>query len=317
MKRLRWSCACLLSLCLPALALEPAAGERRAPFLGGFLKETRVIYPLEVEGWKAKDEHRYEHQELGASVRYARPGSEEGWIDVYFYPAGVVSGTDRDEVLERTLEEIRLSVGQGGGEADLDAPTRLTYTLGSGKAREEVAASSTSMRLLRKGKGYHSAMVLLDRHLYFVKGRYSVPEASMSRRKVKQRLEDFIGDLLPETSLHSTGGCWMPLPVVEKADLGTEALGALVAISNAGRVLAAGYADRVEALEAASPAASATRAMAMSATGRLFEGCGPAEDMNPVVPPGKRELRLEFTAPPSEERDRQSVPLRQKATGLS
>ena len=42
------------------------------PFLGGFLKETRILYPLRHDGWEAQGEHLYDVQALGASVRAPR-----------------------------------------------------------------------------------------------------------------------------------------------------------------------------------------------------------------------------------------------------
>lgn len=51
-----------------ALATSPAASapatrptqNRPRPFLGGFLQETRVIYPVQHEGWEARGEQLYD-----------------------------------------------------------------------------------------------------------------------------------------------------------------------------------------------------------------------------------------------------------------
>jgi hypothetical protein len=67
-----------------AIADSPAPEDVRTPFLGGFLKETRVLYPLRIGDWEAQGEHLYEQQELGASVRYVHQGDKDRWIDLYF-----------------------------------------------------------------------------------------------------------------------------------------------------------------------------------------------------------------------------------------
>lgn len=296
--------------------IAPATGSARAesPFLGGFLKETRVIYPLRIGGWQAQGEHLYEQQELGASVRYMHNRDKDRWMDLYFYPAGILTNERLVEAMQSTLEEMRLSAGYSA--ADVDPVKPVVFTKGGGAQKQKITGYTTSMRLVREGQTYHSAMAMLVSDLYFIKGRFSVEEKSLSRRGAQKQLEKFMAAVVGESTLRSTGDCWMPPPIVEKAALIKDAPGQLVATGKDGELSAVAYADRVEALDARSPEAIVMQSLSMPMSGRLIPGCGPAEDMNPEVPKGMREIRLEFGAP-SGDKGNQSVPLRTRATGVS
>ena len=303
-------------IAIAQVAATPDAGSTQAqtPFLGGFLKETRVIYPLQIAEWQAQGEHLYDVQELGASVRYRHNRDKDRWMDLYFYPAGLLPPGRLAEAVEGTLEEIRLSAGYSA--ADIAAATPVAFTLGTGGQKRKLTAYSASMRLVREGTAYHSAMVMLVSDLYFIKGRFSVGEKSLSRRGAQKQLEKFMAAVVRESTLRSTGDCWMPPPIVEKAVLIEGAPGQLAATSKEDVLSAVAYADRVEALDAGSPEAIVMQFLSMPMSGRLVPGCGPAEDMNLEVPKGMREIRLEFGAP-SREKGNQSVPLRTRATGVS
>lgn len=310
----------LMALAVPlAMAQVPAtpdAGSTQAqtPFLGGFLKETRVIYPLRIGEWQAQGEHLYEQQELGASVRYRHDREKDRWMDLYFYPAGRMSQAQLAEAMESTLEGIRLSSGYSA--ADIATATPVAFATGTGGQKRKLIAYSTSMRLVREGKTYHSAMVMLVGDLYFIKGRFSVEEKSLSRRGTQKQLEKFMAAVVRESTLRSTGDCWMPPPIVEKAALIKDAPGQLAATDKDGVLSAVAYADRIEALDAKSSEAIVMQFLSMPMSGRLVPGCGPAEDMNPEVPKDMREIRLEFGAP-SGDKGNQSVPLRTRTTGVS
>lgn len=312
----------LMALAAPAtlaVAQAPAApdagsAQTQTPFLGGFLKETRVIYPLRIAEWQAQGEHLYEQQELGASVRYMHNLQKDRWMDLYFYPAGILTNEQLAEAMESTLEGMRLSAGYSA--ADVDPIKPVVFTQGGGAQKQKITAYTTSMRLVREGQTYHSAMVMLVSDLYFIKGRFSVEEKSLSRRETQKQLEKFMAAVVRESTLHSTGDCWAPPPIVEKAALIKDAPGQLMATDKDGVLSAVAYADRVEALDARSPEAIAMQFISMPTSGRLIPGCGPAEDMNPEVPKDMREIRLEFGAP-SGDKGNQSVPLRTRATGVS
>ena len=297
----------------PATA-DAGSAQAESSFLGGFLKETRVIYPLQIADWQAQGGHLYEQQELGASVRYLHNRDKDRWMDLYFYPAGLLTQAQLAEAMEGTLEGLRLSAGYS--DADIDPIAPVAFTRGSGAQKQKITAYSTSMRLVREGQAYHSAMVMLVSDLYFIKGRFSVEEKSLSRRETQKQLEKFVAAVVRESTLHSTGDCWAPPPIVEKTVLIEGAPGQLASTRKDSTLSAVAYADRIEALDAKSSEAIVMQFLSMPMTGRLVPGCGPADDMNPEVPKGMREIRLEFGAP-SGEKGNQSVPLRTRATGVS
>ena len=240
-------------------------------------------------------EHLYEQQELGASVRYTHNLQKDRWMDLYFYPAGILSNERLVEVMESTLEGMRLSAGYS--DADIDPIKPVVFTQGSGAQKQKITAYTTSMRLVREGQTYHSAMVMLVSDLYFIKGRFSVEEKSLSRQETQKQLEKFVAAVVRESTLHSTGGCWAPPPIVQKAVLTEGAPGQLASTSKDGTLSAIAYADRIEVLDAQSSEAVVMQFLSMPMTGRLVPGCGPIEDMNPEVPKGMREIRLEFGVP--------------------
>jgi hypothetical protein len=308
----------LLAIAAPVTMAQAAAdassAQAESPFLGGFLKETRVIYPLRVADWQAQGEHLYEQQELGASVRYLHDRDKDRWMDLYFYPAGVLTNEQLAATMESTLEGLRLAAGYS--DADIDPIAAIVFTQGSGAQKRKLTAYSSSMRLVREGQTYHSAMVMLVSDLYFIKGRFSVEEKSLSRRATEKQLKKFVAAVVRDSTLRSTGDCWTPPPIVEKAVLTEGAPGQSASTRKDGTLSAVAYADRIEALDARSSEAIVMQFLSMSMTGRLIPGCGPAEDMNLEVPKGMREIRLEFGAP-SGEKGNQSVPLRTRATGVS
>jgi hypothetical protein len=247
-------------------------------------------------------------------VRYLHDRDKDRWMDLYFYPAGVLTNEQLAATMESTLEGLRLAAGYS--DADIDPIAAIVFTQGSGAQKRKLTAYSSSMRLVREGQTYHSAMVMLVSDLYFIKGRFSVEEKSLSRRATEKQLKKFVAAVVRDSTLRSTGDCWTPPPIVEKAVLTEGAPGQSASTRKDGTLSAVAYADRIEALDARSSEAIVMQFLSMSMTGRLIPGCGPAEDMNLEVPKGMREIRLEFGAP-SGEKGNQSVPLRTRATGVS
>lgn len=313
------SVALLLAIMATAHAqgTAPAVSEESS-FLGGFLKETRVVYPLRVGPWEARGEHLYEVQELGASVRYADGTHKDRWIDLYFYPAGALPEARLAQDIQGTLEGIRTTVGRPGGYSEIDiAPvTMRRFSVGTGEQKRSVQAGSTSMRLLRGDKAYSSAMVMLVVDLYYVKARFSAEESVLSRRQVQKQLEKFTTEVVQAMTIRSTGDCWMPPPIVRKDTLLRDAPGQLIKTEKDGTLSAVAYADRVEALDATSPEAVVMQFLSVPLSGRHFPGCQAPEDMNPTVPADMRELRLEFNVPAEGGRN-QSTPLRMRRTEVS
>lgn len=301
----------LAALAAPAHAAEDVQAER--PFLGGFLQDSRILYPLEIGPWVARDEHRYEQAEAGASVRYQHGDLRDRWIDVYFYPAGVVPDERVREMAQGTVDGIRALPGNRGLPAgDLETSK---IELGGDKERRYVTVYSAGFALTRDGKPYSSAMTLLAKDLYYIKGRYSGEAAAHTLEALHAELKDFTARLVRESRLYSTGECWMPPPIVQVDSPDPKAAGALLDISADGKAQAVGFADRVEAVEAGSSQAIVAQFMTYAASRRWVDGCNPPEDMTPVVPDGMRELRFEYRAPP--ERSDGSTPrLRSPRAGV-
>jgi hypothetical protein len=265
------------------------------PFLGGFLTETRILYPLRLGDWEARGERRYEQAELGVSVRYQHRHHRDRWVDVYFYPGGVLEDGRLLRETQGTLESIR----DHGGYSDVDVtpPHDYRVSIGSGKQRRHVPAHAVAMSLRRDGKDYSSAMVLLAKDLYFIKGRFSAEADVMKPARVQSQLQALMEQLVRDTTVLSTGACWMPPPIVQVASLDDKADGGLMSTRRDGDLRVVAHADRIDALEPDAPEAKVMQLMSMTASGRGIQGCNPPEDMTPDVPPTHREIRFEYRAP--------------------
>lgn len=209
--------AASLALCAFANPAAHAANEHsiseaaptEAPLLGGFIRETRVLYPLRVGDWQAQGEHLFDQQEFGVSVRYQHAREKERWLDLFFYAAGVLPESRLDADAAEAMEGIRDS---SGSDRDAEAAPLLAVSLplasASGDSEDTVSARSASLRLLREGKAYSSAMLLLVKDLYYVKGRYSAPATALSPREAQRQLERFMAETMRRVRLLSTGECW-------------------------------------------------------------------------------------------------------------
>lgn len=180
------------------------------PFLGGVLRATSVVYPVQVADWKAVGERRYDSVGAGASVRYQRDGREHGWIDVYFYPVGRLEPHERARLVES--ERSGLLEARKGAMARKDDMSRidsLRFTvpaLGEGGS-DHLEASAMDFGFHRDGKQYSSVMILALDRLYAIKLRYSVETSTASRKKARRELEEFAGVLLPQLDIVSSGTC--------------------------------------------------------------------------------------------------------------
>lgn len=279
---------------------QAAASQEKAPFLGGFLKETRILYPLELGRWSAVGEHLYEQQEYGVSVRYVHGDDKDRWIDLYFYPAGVLSEEQFKQRADSERAMILQTQDQPGGYAaiEMGALRRFSFTLpGEGREKERVEGFVVDMSYVREGEPRNSVMTLLLDRLYFVKGRFSIAEDRMSRRKARTLLEDFMVELSPRLEIVSSGQCWMPLQIDKLDGADPKADAQLSGRSGRGEDTEFLVGDRVLARDPESPGAKALMMLGMAMQGRMFPGCSSAEPTNPVVPAGMREIRLEFRAP--------------------
>lgn len=299
-----------------AHAEEPAAqGTEQAPFLGGFITESRVLYPLKVQGWEARDEHRYEEAGLGVSVKYVDPAHEQRWLDIYFYPAGVLSDEQVSESFAATLRGIeaaaqdrysRFTIGKRG-----------TFEIARGQTSESprITGHSVQMDVSLDQRELSSAMAMLLTDLYFVKGRLTVAADGATPAQVRAQLESLMSELVRRSEFRSTGACWAPPPVRANPRLDAKAKGALASYQVDGQLAAVSFDDRVEALDPDSDSARLAQRLLMAMTDSQVPGCEPPDSMTPTVPAGMRELRFEYP-PPNENTDGTTPRLRSARRGI-
>jgi hypothetical protein len=144
-------------------------------------------------------------------VRYRHRGHADRWIDLYFYPAGMLPPDRLQSDTQRLLDELRAAIGQPDyyNEGEFDAPRPFTIALEQGDDNDNstIQARSAGMRLSRESDAYHSALVLLVRGLYYVKGRYSVEADALSRDETRTQLEAFMTEAVRATRITSSGDC--------------------------------------------------------------------------------------------------------------
>jgi hypothetical protein len=168
---------------------------------------SRIVYPLAVDAWNAVGEHLFEEQECGVAVRYARGQDRDRWIDVYFYPAGILSGDEFDDAARLEADLIRQAheaAGYAGFE--MGPPGRFSIDPMGGDATVEAIA--LDLQYDADGTAYSSAMVLLLHDLYFVKARYSVARATLTRAQTRNALEAFVAQLRSQLTIASVGAGW-------------------------------------------------------------------------------------------------------------
>lgn len=295
-----WLGACLAFAAVGAFAADSPAvpAKHDVPFLGGFLKETRIVYPLRLGDWKATGEHLYDEQDAGVSVRYVNSDDPTGWIDVYLYPAGVLSEEELAHAAGVEREGIRQAHSQAGQHGpDLGALDRFAFTVpSSGGKRDEQHGYSFDLTMDEGGKPFSSAMTLMLERLYFIKGRYSIPADARSRTETRERLQQFMARLLPRLELTSSGECWMPLPIERLQPGQPDPTGALATMGDP-KPRHFVMADRVLSRDPGSMEAQVMMTVGMSMQDRLFPGCDGSTPSNPDVSDGMREIRLEYPSP--------------------
>ncbi|KGM52566.1 hypothetical protein N792_05745 [Lysobacter concretionis Ko07 = DSM 16239] len=275
---------------------QPDQAMPRVPFLGGFLQESRIVYPLQVGQWEAMGEKRYDHPELGVSVRYAQSGNSDGWIDVYFYPAGVLSDEQLEAVARSELDGIRnAAVQRGLAEPMIGELLSVALTVSQEPDAEPVKGHVVGLVFTQDGQRIPSAMAIVLDRLYFIKGRYSVKGALMEEAGVRLQLQEFFADLVPQLRIVSRGACWSEMPI-QQMEGDVAPAEALMSMSDEDRLNGYVLPDRIVARDPDSNEAKALMLMGMVATERLFPGCVPAESINPDVAEGMREIRIEYRA---------------------
>jgi len=193
---------------------------------GPLPRATRIVYPLRVDGWDAVGEHLFDEQEYGVAIRYAHGEDRDRWIDVYFYPAGALTPSQFADAARLEADLIR----QAHDEArhpGFAMGALETFGTGLDGAAVNLADEGIAVDLQFESDGtaYSSAMVLLLDRRYFVKARYSVAQAVLSRAQTREALGDFVLRLQSRLSIESVGEGWgQGLPERTRVDADTREL---------------------------------------------------------------------------------------------
>lgn len=193
-----------------SLDADDAGPPDRTVFLGDFLRGTSVVYPLQVGQWQAVNERRYDDVLGGASIRFERPGDQSGWIDLYFYPAGVqepaqqrtTAEGEREALLDARREKM-------ASERDMSALRSMVVpvaSLGPG-GPAQVDAHVLDFRYSHEGTAYSSVMVFAIDRMYAIKLRYSVEATAASRPQARREAETFFRTMLSGVEITSFGSC--------------------------------------------------------------------------------------------------------------
>lgn len=183
------------------LSANDAGDSEQQPLLGGFLLHSRIQYPLQVGEWSATTEHLYDDPAYGVSIRYAHGEDLDRWIDLYFYPAGRLSPRQFSEAAHEEADGIRLAHREAGNIA-VDMGELQSFSPG-GNGANALDGVAMDLGFTCDDIAYSSAMTLTLDRLYFVKARYSIEEARLSRRDTLQQLQAFVTALQPRLSLRS------------------------------------------------------------------------------------------------------------------
>ncbi|WP_421568827.1 hypothetical protein [Stenotrophomonas sp. PD6] len=201
------------------LTIKPDEG---APFLGGFLQESHVVYPLNVGSWSMQAEQRYDEPEWGASVRYQRKGDTTGWIDAYFYPVGVLSTEEIEQMAaseRKNLSDTWVKEISGAPMTPLTTfviPIEGAVVPAEQHPRaKEINAQALDFTYVRNDTTYSSAMVFMVDRLYAIKFRYSAEVKTLTRDQLRRDVESFARQLVPQLDISSTGKCGAPAMFVD------------------------------------------------------------------------------------------------------
>lgn len=287
-----------VGVCTPTVSSGQDSPGVSVPFLGGFLEESRIVYPLRVGEWRATGEHRYEQQESGVSVRYAHGEDKDRWIDLYFYPAGVIEDREFETMARQTLAQI-VEIRIDRGAVDLSEGQLQPLSIASLEHSETAPVQGYVAELGYEEDGERHASVLtvlLDR-LYFIKGRSTVLGSSASPAEVRGDMEQFLSRLMPRLTIISTGYCWQPLPIEQLEATEPAPRSFLSSSTGEGEPTEFLLGDRVLARDPDSAGARHLMMLGMAGLERLHPGCVGSEPINPEVADGMREIRIEYRPP--------------------
>ncbi len=288
-----------------ASAGEPAPVQvaSQRPFLGGWLRETRVVYPLRVGDWEAMGEHRYERAESGASVRYQHRAHKDRWMDLYFYPSGVLPDAAFAQVVARGAADIATARRKAGHRVDEVTPARTFAAPGPHDrllGALAVKPRSVGFVLEQDRARYHSVLAMTLREMHFVKVRFSAEASALALENLRGEGESFLAGFAGAVRILNTGDCWKVLDI---ATLPADRRKPDDLLASANEGTDAEVWVREDRLYVVSPEAKgdAAREAAVGLGQSLHDAvrgrCVAPESMNPVVPEDMREMRFEYGTP--------------------
>ncbi len=293
----------------------------KQPFLGGFLNETRIVYPLKLGAWQAQGEHLFDVPEMGVSVRYQNDKFADRWIDVYFYAAGQLPADAFERAARKTASEIETVSLQASGRSGFEMGPLNAFTIVIDKDSEieelkSVPARSVALSFRKEDVAFSSSMAMAVHDLYFIKVRYSVEEHASTRGVARKQVEDFLGDIVRSTKIVSTGDCWMPLPITKIEPGSQPPKDAQGVVKLKDKQEAHVYQDHIAAYDPDSPIAKIAMMMIMRENGQFFWGCDSPDRMNQEIGKDMREIRLEYRVPSEDSADpSRSLPLKRSGIG--
>lgn len=296
----------LLAMPATASATHPqeGGGSSAIEYLGGYLQQSRVLYPLRVDGWEALGEHRFERAEMGVSVRYMNAALGGRWMDLYFYPGAPFVDQAFSRAVDQTVAEIEGVIRQRDGTAFVPGvvrtfpiPDPAAAYLGEHAVKSRSYAFDTAM----EGAPHRSAMAMSVRNMYFVKVRYSVPGHAQTTEQARAEAEAFLAAFMAAVRINNTGACFHPLKAAAMPEERDESR--LLASADNGTAREIRVTDdqvyMTRELLAEPEAAARALAHGQAIRDALRGHCVAPEDMDTAVPDGMREIRFEYGTPGS------------------
>ncbi len=204
--------------CLAARRTRMNPSPDEVPFLGGFLRETSVIYPERIGTWVMVGEHRFDTAPYGASLRYERPDDSTGFIDLYIYPVGVNSAEAVAE--QAVIERDALQKGWASQLVDPPMSPLSTFTLPvkpdakpspyHQPRPKAVTAYQVDFGFQREGTPYSGAFVYIVDRMHGIEIRYNSEAASLDRAQLRREAEKFAREVFPQLGIVSNGSCGLP-----------------------------------------------------------------------------------------------------------
>lgn len=298
--RIRFAMWIALSAACASPLWAVASDVAQRPFLGGYVRETRIVYPLVLADWHAQDERRYEQPEFGVSVRYAGDPAQARHLDVYVYPAGEVMAASLDAHMAQTISELHGLDGQRDGRTirfgAVDAGRIALEGVDADSADGEMRSASGWMR--SGDATYHTALAIAVRQYHFVKARYSVAADATSEASVRSTLAALVAQLVEQIEIVNTGSCGAPFPLVV-IDAGSGFPDARLADVTRDEQVRALLTQDFELVtrDPDDPAVALLEAAGKALRQTRYPGCAGETPVEPDVPEGHREIRIEYRAP--------------------